>query len=116
MDNNPTPLFAKASPERSSSLSTLKFYCYPLDARFEDLGEVATPRFYRAILRDVHAGFIGAMVAIPLAISYSMAAGLKVSSGGCWPRRARFRFRVSEIALNFANKVQKFWKNHRIAF
>jgi MFS superfamily sulfate permease-like transporter len=81
MDNNPTPLFAKASPGRSSSLSTLKFYCYSLDARFEDLGDVATPRFYRAILRDVHAGFIGAMVAIPLAISYSMAAGLKPSQG-----------------------------------
>ncbi len=56
----------------------LKFFCTPIDARYEDL---RTERPYLMVLRDFSAGLIVAMMAIPLAMGFAMASGLKPEQG-----------------------------------
>src|SRR5512145_2333744 len=55
----------------------LKFFFTPIDGRYEDM----KGQFWRAVTRDFTAGLIVAMVAIPLAIRFAMAAGLKPEHG-----------------------------------
>src|SRR3954465_1474033 len=57
---------------------TLKSYLDPFDGRFEDLrkGNLAANVF-----RDFTAGLIVAMVAIPLAMGFAMASGLRPEQG-----------------------------------
>lgn len=56
---------------------TLKFYCNPLDGRFEDLANAPALN----VFRDFTAGLIVAMVAIPLAMGLAIASGLKPEMG-----------------------------------
>ncbi len=56
----------------------LKFYCWPIDGRYEDLAKGAWPL---NVLRDFSAGLIVAMMAIPLAMGFAMASGLKPEQG-----------------------------------
>lgn len=56
----------------------LQYYCNPFDGRYEDLktGSLALNLF-----RDMMAGLIVAMVAIPLAMGFAMASGLQPEQG-----------------------------------
>ena len=74
-----------ASPEtnrgadRSTSLwQRLTLFVNPIDARYEDL---RTDRWYLVVCRDFSAGLIVAMMAIPLAMGFAMASGLKPEQG-----------------------------------
>jgi MFS superfamily sulfate permease-like transporter len=57
---------------------TLKLYCNPFDGRYEDLRKGP---WYLNVFRDFTAGLIVAMVAIPLAMGFAMASGLKPEQG-----------------------------------
>lgn len=56
----------------------LKFYCNPVDARYEDL---LAGNWRLNVLRDFTAGLVVAMVAIPLAMGFAMASGLRPEQG-----------------------------------
>jgi MFS superfamily sulfate permease-like transporter len=56
----------------------LKLFVNPIDGRFEDLRKGA---WYKNVFRDFTAGLIVAMVAIPLAMGFAMASGLKPEHG-----------------------------------
>jgi MFS superfamily sulfate permease-like transporter len=56
----------------------LRYYCTPIDGRYEDLTKGA---WYMNVLRDFTAGLIVAMVAIPLAMGFAMASGLPPEMG-----------------------------------
>src|SRR5262245_64908962 len=58
--------------------ATLKNYCNPFDRRYEDLSK---GNWYLNVFRDFSAGLIVAMVAIPLAMGFAMASGLKPEQG-----------------------------------
>jgi len=56
----------------------LKLFLNPLDARYEDL---LNRRWQLIVLRDFSAGLIVAMMAIPMAMGFAMASGLKPEQG-----------------------------------
>jgi MFS superfamily sulfate permease-like transporter len=56
----------------------LKLFLTPIDGRFEDL---RSGPWYKGVFRDFTAGLIVAMVAIPLAMGFAMASGLKPEHG-----------------------------------
>jgi MFS superfamily sulfate permease-like transporter len=56
----------------------LKLFLNPIDGRYEDL---KTGCWYKNVFRDFMAGLIVAMVAIPLAMGFAMASGLKPEHG-----------------------------------
>ncbi|MDB5099205.1 MAG: sulfate transporter, partial [Cyanobacteria bacterium RYN_339] len=62
----------------ASFRARLRFYLTPIDGRFEDLkqGNLA-----KNVARDFMAGLIVAMVAIPLAMGFAMASGLRPEQG-----------------------------------
>lgn len=64
--------------QSESLLATLKAFFNPFDGRYEDLtkGNVAAN-----IFKDLTAGLIVAMVAIPLAMGFAMASGLRPEQG-----------------------------------
>src|SRR5262249_49609465 len=66
------------SPDDVPLLQRLRFYLTPFDGRYEDLtrGNVKLN-----VLRDFMAGLIVAMVAIPLAMGFAMASGLRPEQG-----------------------------------
>lgn len=57
---------------------TLKFYLNPIDGRYEDLKK---GKWYLNVFRDFTAGLIVAAVAIPLAMGFAMASGLRPEQG-----------------------------------
>jgi SulP family sulfate permease len=59
-------------------LGTLKFYLNPNDGRYEDLKK---GNLGMNIVKDLTAGLIVAMVAIPLAMGFAMASGLRPEQG-----------------------------------
>lgn len=59
-------------------LKTLKLFLNPFDARYEDLRRGP---WHLVVLRDFSAGLIVAMMAIPLAMGFAMASGLKPEQG-----------------------------------
>lgn len=59
-------------------LHTLRFYLNPFDKRFEDLKKGNKTE---NIVKDLTAGLIVAMVAIPLAMGFAMASGLRPEQG-----------------------------------
>ena len=59
-------------------LERLKLFINPFDGRYEDLKK---PNGYLTVFRDFTAGLIVAMVAIPLAMGFAMASGLKPEQG-----------------------------------
>lgn len=71
---------APSSPDaRLSSLGDrVRFFCNPFDGRYEDLRR---ERWYLGVFRDFTAGLIVAMVAIPLAMGFAMASGLRPEQG-----------------------------------
>ena len=64
--------------ESGTLLSTLKFYMNPNDGRYEDLPKGGLKR---NIMKDLTAGLVVAMVAIPLAMGFAMASGLRPEQG-----------------------------------
>lgn len=65
--------------ENSSSLwKRVLYYLTPWDGRFEDLKRGSVPL---NVMRDFAAGLIVAMVAIPLAMGFAMASGLRPEQG-----------------------------------
>ena len=64
-------------PEQSLT-QRLRHFLTPVDARFEDLKPGTWPL---VVLRDFSAGLIVAMMAIPLAMGFAMASGLKPEQG-----------------------------------
>ncbi|HYE76208.1 MAG TPA: SulP family inorganic anion transporter [Blastocatellia bacterium] len=56
----------------------LKYFMTPIDGRYEDLFH---EKWYLSVLRDFTAGLIVAMVAIPLAMGFAMASGLRPEQG-----------------------------------
>ena len=59
-------------------LKRLKLFFNPVDGRFEDLPKGT---WQLNVLRDLMAGLIVAMVAIPLAMGFAMASGLRPEQG-----------------------------------
>jgi MFS superfamily sulfate permease-like transporter len=59
-------------------LSTLKLYLNPFDGRYEDLKK---GNVWLNVTREFSAGLIVAMVAIPMAMGFAMASGLKPEQG-----------------------------------
>ena len=59
---------------QDTTLKRIRFFLTPIDGRYEDLvkGNVA-----RNVFKDLTAGLIVAMVAIPLAMGFAMASGLR---------------------------------------
>ena len=70
----------KINPRQDTStlFSTLKYYLNPNDGRYEDL---AKGNLARNIIKDLTAGLVVAMVAIPLAMGFAMASGLRPEQG-----------------------------------
>jgi len=66
------------TPAATTFWQRLSLFLNPIDARFEDL---RTDRWYLIVLRDFSAGLIVAMMAIPLAMGFAMASGLKPEQG-----------------------------------
>src|SRR5687767_2026088 len=56
----------------------LKLFLNPIDGRYEDLRKGS---WVKNVFRDFTAGLIVAMVAIPLAMGFAMASGLKPEHG-----------------------------------
>ena len=59
-------------------LKTLKLYLNPFDGRYEDLRK---GNIWLNVMRDFTAVLIVAMVAIPMAMGFAMASGLKPEQG-----------------------------------
>src|SRR5688572_33156397 len=62
----------------STFIKRIRFFLNPADGRYEDLGK---GNVKLNILRDLTAGLIVAMVAIPLAMGFAMASGLRPEQG-----------------------------------
>ena len=79
MYSPPTDRPPHGTPPAPSSLwQRLALFLSPIDARYEDLrGE----HWYLLVCRDFSAGLIVAMMAIPLAMGFAMASGLKPEQG-----------------------------------
>src|SRR5688572_1857123 len=65
------------APDRSLS-QRLRYFLTPIDKRFEDLKKGS---WHLTVLRDFSAGLIVAMMAIPLAMGFAMASGLRPEQG-----------------------------------
>lgn len=77
MSSNPQALAMREQADQSL-LARLKFYMWPFDGRYEDLPK---GNLGLNIFRDFMAGLIVAMVAIPLAMGFAMASGLRPEQG-----------------------------------
>ena len=66
------------APDDVNLWQRLRYYCTPIDGRFEDL---TRGPWYMNVFRDFTAGLIVAMVAIPLAMGFAMASGLPPEMG-----------------------------------
>jgi SulP family sulfate permease len=73
-----SPAAPGATPDEGSLWQRLRYYCSPIDGRYEDL---FNGPWYMNVLRDFTAGLIVAMVAIPLAMGLAMASGLPPEMG-----------------------------------
>jgi len=69
---------APMPPDNTTLGRRLAYFIKPLDARYEDL---RGPNPALNVLRDFTAGLIVAMVAIPLAMGFAMASGLRPEQG-----------------------------------
>jgi SulP family sulfate permease len=69
---------AVVAPDEGGLLQRLKYFINPVDGRYEDLRK-GNPALN--VLRDFTAGLIVAMVAIPLAMGFAMASGLRPEQG-----------------------------------
>jgi MFS superfamily sulfate permease-like transporter len=69
---------AQPKAQTETLLSRLKYFLTPIDGRYEDLKK---GKWYLNVMRDFTAGLIVAMVAIPLAMGFAMASGLRPEQG-----------------------------------
>ena len=65
-------------PDDTHLLGRLAYYLNPFDARYEDL---AKGNWKLNVMRDFTAGLVVAMVAIPMAMGFAMASGLRPEQG-----------------------------------
>src|SRR5215510_6322518 len=65
-------------PDNTHLVGRLLYYLNPLDGRYDDLGK---DNWKLNVMRDFSAGLIVAMMAIPLAMGFAMASGLKPEQG-----------------------------------
>jgi MFS superfamily sulfate permease-like transporter len=77
-NDTPVPAPGPPSPADGSFWQRLSYFCTPIDGRYEDLTKGP---WYLNVLRDMTAGLIVAMVAIPLAMGLAMASGLPPEMG-----------------------------------
>lgn len=75
---NPSAIALRERAE-ASLVGRLAFYLNPFDGRYEDLGR--NGNFWLNVFRDFTAGLIVAMIAIPLAMGFAMASGLRPEQG-----------------------------------
>ena len=68
----------QAKSDGTTLIDRLKFFLNPVDGRYEDLRK---GNWRLNVLRDFTAGLIVAMVAIPLAMGFAMASGLRPEQG-----------------------------------
>jgi MFS superfamily sulfate permease-like transporter len=68
----------QVTDQNDSLLSRLKYFLSPIDGRYEDLKK---GKWYLNVFRDFTAGLIVAMIAIPLAMGFAMASGLRPEQG-----------------------------------
>lgn len=64
--------------EKDTALKRIRFFLTPFDKRYEDLKK---GNLNRNVFKDLTAGLIVAMVAIPLAMGFAMASGLRPEQG-----------------------------------
>src|SRR5215813_11614850 len=64
--------------ENTNLLGRLLYFINPIDGRYDDLGK---GNWKLNVMRDFTAGLIVAMVAIPLAMGFAMASGLRPEQG-----------------------------------
>ena len=76
IEHQPTPKQTEVATDTLAS--RLKYFLNPVDGRYEDL---KTGDWRLKVLRDFTAGLIVAMVAIPLAMGFAMASGLRPEQG-----------------------------------
>jgi len=71
-------IFKRKQMNQDTTLKRILFFITPIDGRYEDLkkGNLA-----RNVFKDLTAGLIVAMVAIPLAMGFAMASGLRPEQG-----------------------------------
>lgn len=75
----PRPLMDELpSPSAPTLWGRLKLFVNPFDARYEDMHQ---GKWYLTVVRDFSAGLIVAMMAIPLAMGFAMASGLRPEQG-----------------------------------
>jgi sulfate permease, SulP family len=75
---NASAVHAPPTPDAAPFFQRLMFFLNPFDARYEDLKR---GDWRLNVLRDFTAGLIVAMVAIPLAMGFAMASGLRPEQG-----------------------------------
>src|SRR5215213_9641300 len=80
MRTRPEPAAAAAAPAkpRESVWHRFRLLLNPFDARYEDMNRA---NWVRVVIRDTSAGLIVAMMAIPLAMGFAMASGLRPEHG-----------------------------------
>lgn len=80
MMNSPRAGARGQAPRRTQDTATqrIAFFLRPIDGRYEDL---AKGSLAKNVLKDLTAGLIVAMVAIPLAMGFAMASGLRPEQG-----------------------------------
>ena len=78
MLNAGTTRSAQGGSDQSTVSSRLRYFFTPWDGRYEDLKQ---GKWYLNVFRDMTAGLIVAMIAIPLAMGFAMASGLKPEQG-----------------------------------
>ena len=77
-DIKPKSRSTRTPPDKTTLARRLAYFIKPVDARYEDL---RGPNPALNVLRDFTAGLIVAMVAIPLAMGFAMASGLRPEQG-----------------------------------
>ena len=65
--------------QKESLWDQLKLFLNPFDARYE---EMTRDNWYKVALRDISAGLLVAMMAIPMAMGFAIASGLSWEMGG----------------------------------
>jgi SulP family sulfate permease len=76
--NEKKPAYEKDAYKAEGILSRIAFFMQPFDGRYEDL---LKGNRKLNIIKDLTAGLIVAMVAIPLAMGFAMASGLRPEQG-----------------------------------
>ena len=77
-DHPPSKTPEPKTPARLSAFGRLKHFLNPFDVRYEDMTRA---NWMRVVWRDTSAGLLVAMMAIPMAMGFAMASGLRPEHG-----------------------------------